>query len=52
MAQRPGDWFFFGAVALLIAVRNTDISDGWLLALALALGWAINEAARRRGQNP
>lgn len=50
MAKRRGDGIFIGALAMLVAVRLTDLSDIVLLCVALGIGWAINEAERRRSQ--
>ncbi len=45
--QRPGDMFFLGALASLVVQQYSDISFGWLFALALFVGWAMNEWEKR-----
>ena len=48
MGRRGGDWFFYGAASMLIASRLTDFNGTVLFVAALAIGWAINEAGRKR----
>jgi len=49
VASRPGNWFFGGAIVALMLAEGFHVSNGWLIAIALAAGWAINEWERKSG---
>lgn len=48
MGRRDGDWFFYGATAMLAAVRWTELTPSALFFGALAIGWAINDCGAWR----
>lgn len=45
---RNGTWFFLGATGALALANLTPITVGWIVAIALVVGWAINEREARK----
>lgn len=48
---KHGDWFFYGmasAALLSVGFAHVSVSPLWLVAIGLAIGWALNEGERKR----
>jgi hypothetical protein len=45
---RHGTWFFAGATAAAIAVSFTPIGPWWAIAIAVLIGWGMNEWEARK----
>jgi hypothetical protein len=46
--SRPGDLFFYGAVAAILPIAIFDASPWAMLGVMLAVGWYLNERVRTR----
>lgn len=45
---RNGTWLFIGATGALALASLASIGFGWIVAIALVVGWAINEREARK----
>jgi len=47
MLNRPGDWFFIGAIATLLAQEQSHLGRGYTVVAALCVGFFLNEWAKK-----
>jgi hypothetical protein len=48
---KHGNWFFYGASAaaiMAVGLEHVQVSPPWLIAVALLVGWYLNERERLR----